>query len=243
VVAAGLGLWELASAAGLLPRLYFPPPSFIARTLARLLVDDGLMVDARATLSRVLAGLLLGGVPGLVIGFVMGWSGRLRAVVDPLVAAAHPVPKIAIFPLLVIIFGIGDMSKVVAIAVAVFFPILISTMTGVRQINPVFFDVGRNYGAGPWRVFFRIVVPGSLPMALAGTRLALNVSLLVAIAVELAASDSGLGAVLWLARETLKVEEIYATLVVVSAVGVGFNLVLQRASARLVPWQEERGET
>jgi NitT/TauT family transport system permease protein len=238
VLATGLGAWEAASRAGLLSPLYFPAPSVIALALADLFATGDLAGHLWATVVRLGWGLTLGGVPGLLIGLAMGSSRRLHDALDPIVAAVHPVPKIAIFPLILVLFGIGELSKVIAVAIAAFFPLLISTMTGVRQINPIYFDVARNYGSSRARLVADVVVPGSLPMALAGARLSLNVALLVAIAVELVAPDRGLGAVLWLARETLRVEDLYATLVIVAALGVGMNVLLQRAAVRLIPWQD-----
>jgi len=179
-------------------------------------------------------------MPGLVLGLAMGSSSRLRTVLDPLVAALHPLPKIAVLPLIMIIFGIGEASKVVVIAIACFFPMLLSTAAGVRQIHPIYFQVAENYGARLLQVFTRVVLPGSLPLVLSGLRLALNTALLLAIAVELVAAREGLGSMIWFAWETLRTEDLYATLATTAALGISFNLVVQRLTAKLVPWQVER---
>jgi NitT/TauT family transport system permease protein len=240
IVAGVLAVWEWRVHAGGLSALFFPAPSTIALTLVRLLGSGELASHLSATLSRLSLGFALGGLPGLTLGLTMGWSRRLRLVIDPLIAAAHPVPKIAILPLIMIIFGIGETSKVVVIAVVVFFPMLINTMAGVRQISPIHFEVAQNYGARLFKVFTRVVVPGSLPFVLTGARLALNVGLLVTIAVELVAAQEGLGEMIWFAWETLRTEELYASLIVIAALGIGLNFVLQRLTAHLVPWQVER---
>jgi NitT/TauT family transport system permease protein len=240
VVAVALTVWEWQARTGGLSALFFPAPSTIALTLVRLLTSGELAVNVGATLSRLFLGFALGGLPGLILGLAMGWSRRLRVVVDPFIAAAHPVPKIAVLPLIMIIFGIGESSKVVVVAVAVFFPMLINTMAGVRQISPIYFEVAQNYGAGLIKVFTRVVVPGSLPLVLTGARLALNVALLLTIAVELVAAQEGLGEMIWFAWQTLRTEELYASLIVIAALGISFNLLLQRLTVRLVPWQVER---
>jgi NitT/TauT family transport system permease protein len=170
----------------------------------------------------------------------MGWSRSLRAALDPLVAAVHPLPKIAVLPLIMIIFGIGESSKIVVIAVGTFFPMLINSMAGVRQISPIHFEVAENYGASPFKVLTRVIIPGSLPLVLAGARLALNIALLLTIAVELVSAREGLGEMIWFAWQTLRTEELYASLVVIGALGVTFNLLLQALSQRLVPWHLER---
>jgi ABC-type nitrate/sulfonate/bicarbonate transport system permease component len=239
IVVVALTAWELGVHTGRLSALFFPAPSAIVLTLVQLLTSGELAVNVGATLSRLFLGFALGGLPGLILGLVMGWSRRLRVVVDPFIAAAHPVPKIAVLPLIMIIFGIGESSKVVVVAVAAFFPMLINTMAGVRQISPIYFEVAENYGAGLIKVFTRVVVPGSLSLVLTGARLALNVALLLTIAVELVAAQEGLGEMIWFAWETLRTEELYASLIVIAALGISFNLLLQRLTARLVPWQVE----
>jgi NitT/TauT family transport system permease protein len=240
IVAAILAAWEVAVRTGGLSALFFPAPSVIVGTLYRLLASGRLTANVGATLSRVLVGFILGGIPGVVLGLLMGWSRRLHAVVDPFIAAAHPVPKIAILPLIMIIFGIGETSKMIVVAVAVFFPILLNTMAGVRHIHPIHFEVATNYGASVSKVFTRVVIPGSLPFMLTGIRLALNVALLLTIAVELVAAENGLGAMVWLAWETLRTEELYASIVVAAALGICFKLIIQRLMQRLVPWRVER---
>jgi ABC-type nitrate/sulfonate/bicarbonate transport system permease component len=240
LVVATVAAWEAAAREGWLPALLLPAPSTIAATLASLVASGELIGETAATVSRVFIGLVLGGVPGALAGLAMGWSRRARTVGDPLVAALHPIPKIAVLPLIMVLFGIGDASKVVVIAVSAFFPMLIGAMEGVRQISPIHFEVARNCGASPAKVLARVVLPGSLPMLLAGARLALNTALLLAIAVELVLTKNGLGAMIWMAWQTLRVDRLYAALVAIAALGVAFNAILQRLSSALVPWQEER---
>lgn len=240
VLGAILLIWELRGRTGGLSALFFPAPTTIALTLARLATSGELATHLGATLSRLLLGFICGGLPALILGLGMGWSRRLRVVVDPFIAAAHPIPKIAILPLIMIIFGIGEASKIVVVAVAVFFPMLINTMAGVRHISPIYFEVAENYGARWFQVFARVVGPGALPLVLTGARLALNTALVVTIAVELVAAQRGLGEMIWFAWETLRTEELYASLIVIAALGIGLNVLLQWLTAYLVPWEVER---
>ena len=138
------------------------------------------------------------------------------------------------------VFGIGDGSKVVVIAVSAFFPMLISAMAGVRQISPIHFEVARSCGASRTKILTRVVLPGSLRLLIAGTRLALNTALLLTMAVELVLTQNGLGSMIWMAWQTLRVEQLYASLIVVSALGFLYNALLARLADRLVPWQVER---
>ncbi|HSS66333.1 MAG TPA: ABC transporter permease [Gammaproteobacteria bacterium] len=234
----GLALWEWKTRSGDLSALYFPAPSEIAKSFVRLLYDGDLAVNLGATLKRVFLGFLLGASPGLLIGVMMGRSSRIRSIADPFVAALHPIPKIAILPLFMIIFGIGETSKVMVIAVAVFFPLVINAAAGVREIHPVHFEVARNFGAGPVRVFTSVMLPGALPLILAGVRLGLNIALLVTIAIELLAVQTGLGKMMWFAWQTMRTEELYVSLFVTAAVGIGLNVCLEGLRRYLVPWQE-----
>ncbi len=237
--AACFGAWEVLSRVGVLPRFFFPPPSVIAVTLKELLTSGQLTIHLKATLGRLFLGFLIGGLPGYILGMWMGWSYRVRRILDPFVAALHPVPKISMLPIIMIIFGIGIVSRTFVVSLACFFPMLINTMSGVRQIHPLYFEVAQNYGAGSFQIFRKVVAPGSLPFVLAGARLGLNVALSLTIAVELVAAKEGLGTMIWLAWQTFRIEELYAGVVLAALIGIGIRLIVQYLTRRLVPWQLE----
>jgi len=240
IIGLGLVLWELFSKTGRLSALFFPAPTTIVASLFQMILNGKLAIHLVATVERLVIGFAIGGSAGLLLGLAMGWSPRLRQIIDPLIAAIHPIPKIAIFPLIMIIFGIGEASKIVAISIAAFFPMLINCMTGVRQLNPVYFEVTQNYRASSWKTFSRVVVPGSSPLILTGTRLAINMAMVIAIAVELLAAKEGLGVIIWFSWQTLRIEELYASLVVIALLGIGINLFLQFLSKRLTPWYNDQ---
>lgn len=240
LVLVGLILWELFSRAGKISLLFFPPPSLILSTLWQMIVSGKLWPHLLATLERLVLGFTIGGLAGLILGLGMGWSVRIRAIADPFIAALHPIPKIAIFPLIMIIFGIGEASKVVAIAIAAFFPMLINSMAGVRQLSPVYFEVTKNYGASRRKIFSRVIVPGSLPLILTGVRLAINMAMVIAIAVELLAAKEGLGVIIWFSWQTLRIEDLYASLIVIGTLGFSINWLLQRFTRRLAPWYHDQ---
>lgn len=237
VVAGLLVIWEVMARAGLLPGVLFSSPTTVVATLFDSLRSGEMFGHMTATLARMIPGLLLGAIPGLLLGLAMGSSSRLRRALDPLLMMIHPIPKIAILPLLMIFLGIGEASRIAVAAVAAFFPMLINTMAGVRQIDPVYFEVAENYGASRMKLLTRVVLPGSLPMALSGLRLAANVTLLVTISAEIVMANEGLGSLVWLAWETLRVELLYATLIVVSLLGIGLSMGLRWLHRRLAPWQ------
>jgi ABC-type nitrate/sulfonate/bicarbonate transport system permease component len=235
-----LVVWELLASRKVISVLFFPAPSTIVKALVRMLTDGTLGASTLASLRRLFLGFLVGASTGLLLGLAMGWSSRIRAIMDPVIAALHPIPKLAIFPLLMIIFGLGEFSKIVAIALAAFFPVLINSMTGVRELNPVYFDVAKNYGASRWKTFTRVVVPGSAPMVLSGFRIGVNMALVITIAVELLAANQGLGVLIWFGWQTFRIEELYVSLFVTAFLGILINYMLVGASRVLVPWSNTR---
>jgi NitT/TauT family transport system permease protein len=230
-----LVVWELLAQLQLISRIFLPAPSRIFTFLGKSLVQ-GELLPVGATLGRMAAGFSLGTIPALLLGWAMGRLRPVRQFFDPFIAALHPIPKIAIFPLLMLVFGIGEASKVVAIAITSFFPVVVNTIAGTRTISPVYFEVASNYGASRWQTLWRVVIPGSLPMVLAGLRIALNTSLVVAVAVELLASRTGLGVLIWFAWQTLRVEQLYGTLFVTALIGISLNILIERVARWLAPW-------
>jgi ABC-type nitrate/sulfonate/bicarbonate transport system permease component len=233
-------VWEVSGRLGLISTLFFPTPSTILKALVELARSGELWDHLAATTLRMLAGFLLGGTVGWALGLLMGWSRSIRLALDPIVASVHPLPKIAILPLLMIIFGLGELSKIVAVAIAVFFPVLISTLAGVMQIPEIHFAVAKIHQARSIQVLKRVVLPGSLPTVLAGIRLGLNTALLITIAVELVAARRGMGAFIWLSWEIFRTEYVYVSLLVIGMLGVLSNLLLQYVSVRMLPWKAER---
>ena len=232
-------VWEIAVRIGYISALFFPAPSSVANHLLAQIVDGTLWPHVGATLIRLSSGFVVGGCTGLVLGLLMGWSEPIGKVLDPFVAAAHPLPKIALLPLAMVLLGIGEASKIAMVAVATFFPMLINTMSGVRQLDPIYLEVAHNYGTPLHKLFTRVILPGSLPFILAGARIALNTALVITIAVELLTAKMGLGGIIWLAWQTLRMEQLYVALLVTMLLGIASNRVLHFVGRRAMPWHLE----
>ncbi|MBT7191434.1 MAG: ABC transporter permease [Anaerolineae bacterium] len=228
--------WELDSYYGIISTIFFPPPSKIWAGFIKLSLNGSLFSATTTTLFRFLAGLISGAFLGAALGLLMGRYSGLNAFFSPYIAALYPIPKIAIFPLLMVVFGIGEGSKFVAIFLGAFFPMLISTLSGVQQINKIYFDVGKNYGIDGKKAFSHILIPGSLPSIMAGLRLAANVGFIVTISVEIISARNGLGVLLWFSWQTLRVNELYAVLVVIAITGIVLSYVIDQMTERLIPW-------
>lgn len=240
-VAAGvLTIWEAASRFAFVSPAILPPPTAIARALVGALTGGDLLTHLGVTLGRLTAGVLLGGTAGLLTGLAMGWSRRLRGVADPFVSMIHPVPKLALLPLLMVFLGLGEAPKVLVIAATSFFPMVLNAMAGVRQISPVHFDVARSHGASRRQMLRRVVIPGSLPTVLIGARLATNVALVTTVAVEMIAAQRGLGSQLWLSWQVMRVDLLFATVALIALLGVVINRGMRRLARRAAPWLSER---
>jgi NitT/TauT family transport system permease protein len=230
-------LWELAGRAGLIDLRFFPEPSVIMVRVYTLTMTGELLRNLGATLQRLAIGFAGGGISALFLGVAMGLSRPLRSAIDPLVAATYPIPKSAIFPLLLLIFGLGEASKVVMVGLGMFYPVLINTVSGVANIPPIFLDVSRNFGASRWQVFSTVAIPGALPSIMAGIKLGVGMGLILIVIAELTGANSGIGYMIWDAWQVLNVETMYAGLLVIAVLGFIFTISVDFIERRLLPWQ------
>lgn len=261
--------WELLVRAGILSPTWFPPPTGIAAALWDLVVsydrfsqtslvgrpweigalwpEQGLaglwslLAEGHvwATLMRVVVGFFIGAVPGVLLGVLMGVNQTVRLMLDTTLSAVYVLPKIAIFPIVMLMFAdpFGEGPKIAVVALSVFFLVTINTMAGVRDIDPVYLMAGRNYGAHGWQLFRHVIVPAALPIIFAGLRLALGTALIVIIAVEFLRAKQGVGYMTYYYWEVLVPEKMYAGLVVVMLLGVLLTYALQWVERRVMPWQ------
>lgn len=234
-----LVVWELVVRTRLLDSRFFPAPSAVLRTLGGLMVSGALFEDAAISLARIGIGFALGAAAGIVVGLLMGVSRLVRAALKPLIGVIYPIPKIAILPLVMLIFGLGEASKYVIVAIGVFFLVLLNTMAGVVNIDRIYRDVGRNFGARPTDVLLTIALPGALPLIFTGLRLAWGTALLLIVAAEFIAARSGLGYLVWNAWQTFAVEEMYAGLLTISALGLASFALFDIIERRLLPWKPD----
>ena len=230
-------LWQLLLMAGLGDRRFIPTPSDIALRYWQMLASGELLYHSGITLYRVLAGFLLGIVPGIAAGLCMAMFRPVRIFFDPLIAALFPIPKIALMPLLLLAFGFGDASKIAVVVIAVFFPVVVNTYVGASNIEKIYWDVAKNYGASQSMIFRRIVFFGALPMIFAGLRIALAVSFIVLVAAEFVATKAGIGYLIWNSWELLQVDVMFVGIVTVGLLGLVSTVILQEIERKAIPWK------
>jgi len=232
-----LTAWEWAAAAGWLREAFFPRPSSVAAQFQVLVRDGTLTAHLGATLSRVAWAFVVAAVPGVALGLVMGVWRTAREVLDPLFAFVYPIPSVLFLPLAAFVLGRGEAARVLTSAVTSFFLVAANTTTGVRQLDRSVLEAAVHYGATGHRLFLRVLLPGALPWIFTGLRLGLGFALIVVVAVEMVGAERGLGSLLWLSWQTLKVRDMYVTLLVVGFLGLVATYGLERLRERLLPWQ------
>jgi ABC-type nitrate/sulfonate/bicarbonate transport system permease component len=230
-------LWEILARLGILDTRFFPAPSQILSTMLTMMKSGELQDDTLISMTRLAVGFLVGGIPALIIGVVMGLNSTLRAMIDPLIAATYPIPKSSILPLALLVLGLGEASKIFMVAIGVFYPIAMNAMAGVREINKVYLDVGHNFKASRWDVFRTIALPGAMPMIMTGVKLGIGMGLVLIAIAEMVGAKSGLGYLIWNAWETFAVDQMYVGLFVIALIGFALTLILNELEKVLVPWK------
>jgi len=231
-------VWEVTGRFKMMDLRYFPMPSVIAVSFWDLLFGGYLWPDFKASIIRIFLGFLLGSVPGLVLGVAMGLWRPLRFAINPIIYATYPIPKIAILPLVILLFGLGEMSKVFVVAIGAFYLVLLNTMTGVVCIDRIYFDVCKNLRTNRRDLYLRVVLPAALPAMMTGLKLALGVSLLLIVAAEMLGANHGVGHMIWDSWQTFTVPRMYVGLIIISALGYILSVVADHIEREILPWRD-----
>jgi taurine transport system permease protein len=239
-IAGLLLLWQLVTAAQWVAPLFLPPPLAVWHKLLQVagpgFMDATLWQHAAASLSRVGLALALAVLTAIPLGFAMGLSPLLRGLLDPLVEFYRPVPPLAYLPLIVIWFGIGELSKVLLIALAIFAPLVIATAGGVRHVREAQLQAARSLGATRAQLLRQVVLPAALPEILTGLRVGLGVGWSTLVAAELVAATQGLGFMVQSAAQFLNTDIVVLGILVIAVIAFTLELGLRALQRRLVPW-------
>ncbi|MPZ87898.1 MAG: ABC transporter permease subunit [Nitriliruptorales bacterium] len=225
---------------GVLDARFFPAPSSILARMGQLISTGELLEHTVASLRRLFLGFWVGLVPALLLGVAMGLMRPVRAALSPIVSGTYPIPKSALLPLILLIFGLGEMSKIVMVAIGVFYPVVLNTMAGVMQIAPMYYDVAHNFRANRVQVFRTVALPGAMPSIMTGVELGAGLGLILIAIAEMVGARSGLGFMIWDAWQLYSVETMYVGLLVIAVIGYVLSLLLSELSRLLIPWNRER---
>ncbi len=238
LIGAALLAWEIVARSGLWSPLLFPSLASIGRELGRFASGTDGLLEAWTSLERALGGFALAAVLGVLIGMLMGRSAFIAGLLEPLFSGTYAVPKLALFPIFIFIFGIGSLSKVALVFLECLYPMVIITSQGARSVNRVLLWSAQNMGASRSEILRRVVIPATAPFIFAGLRVALPVALIVVIITEMVSSADGLGYLVIYALSSLKTDRMLAVVVVIALLGLALDWLLVLLRDRLVYWEK-----
>ncbi|MEX2520996.1 MAG: ABC transporter permease [Paracoccaceae bacterium] len=235
--AALLALWEVGTRSGFISSLTLPRPSDVAETLWRLWETGLLFEHLIPSVSRLVVGAALGVSAGICVGVLIGLFTLVRAGLAPFIAAIFPIPKIALLPLFVIWFGIGEPSKYALIAFGAFTPTVVATWGAVDNVDRTLVRMGQSFGM-PWGAIVRkIVMPAALPGILSGLRISLAIAIILLVAAEMLGAEYGIGAYILEAGALYDLERLFAGVLILSVMGLIVSYGVGLLEKRLLGWR------
>ncbi|ORW07781.1 ABC transporter permease [Mycobacterium kyorinense] len=231
-------LWQLGSALGLIPQDVLPAPSLIAEAGVELL-DNGQLVDAlQVSGMRVIEGLLLGGLVGITLGSAVGLSQWFESTIDPPMQMLRALPHLGLIPLFILWFGIGELPKVLLVALGVAFPLYLNSFAAIRHVDLKLFETAQVLGFSFWQRFTRIIVPSAAPQVLVGLRQSLAIAWLTLIVAEQINADKGIGFLINNARDLLRIDIIIFGLIVYALLGIITDAVVRFFERRALRYRQ-----
>jgi ABC-type nitrate/sulfonate/bicarbonate transport system permease component len=232
-----VALWQAGASAGVIPTLFLPAPVSIAKALWHLAISGELWKHLSASLARLAIGWVVGTVFGVGLGLAVGMWSAIRSPGMAVVAALFPIPKIALVPLFIIWFGIGEGSKIATLAFGVFFPTVIATAGGVDNVSRSLIRMGQGFGLSTGAIVRKIVLPGALPAILSGFRVTTSIAIVLLVAAEMIGAETGIGAFVLAAGNLYDTDALLAGIVVLSALGLTLSWLIGLAERALLGWR------
>lgn len=232
-----LAIWEVAPRAGLADPVFLPPFSTVATTFLGLVADGTIGTQVGTSLARAGAGFAIAVLVAIPLGLVVGWYARAAQYLSPFFELFRNTAALALLPVFILVLGIGETSKVAIVVYACFFPLLLSTITGVRTVDPLLVRSARSLGLGSPALFVKVVLPSAVPTVFTGVRMAATSSILVLIAAEMVGAKAGLGYFITYTQFNFQIPEMYAGIVTIALVGVAVNAGLVLLERRLMRWR------
>lgn len=233
-----LAAWQLAGYLGWIDTFFLPTPLAIFASLWSLIVSGDMTTHLGISIGRAAAGFALGGSLGLILGLLTGFSRKSEIFLDPTVQMLRMIPHLAIAPLIILWFGFGETSKVLIIAKGAFFPLYVNTFLGIRSVDKKLFEVSKVLQYSRFQQIMRLIIPSSLPNILMGLRLSLAVSWLGLVVAELIGSQSGVGFLINLAKQSSLTEQIFVGVLVFAVVGMMVDLFVRSLERRWLKWRD-----
>lgn len=233
-----LVVWEAAVRFNLLDAYVFPAPTTILQKIFELAQEGTLWGHIGITFFRVMIGFLAGTIAAVVLGSIVGYFKWFEQLMDPLLQAFRAIPSLAWVPLFILWMGIGESSKVMLIAVGVFFPIYLNIVSGIQGVDRKLIEVGKIYHFTPLQIVRRIILPASLPSFLVGLRSGVGLGWMFVVAAELMGASQGLGYLLVVGQNTYSPQLIIASIILFALLGKATDSLLKALEARALKWQD-----
>lgn len=233
-----LAIWQYASSAGWIPGTLLPSPYAIAVQGYELLVTGELLHHLGISVARAASGFLVGGSIGLASGLAVGFLRPAEQALDPMLQMLRTIPHLAITPLFILWFGIGETSKILLIALGAFFPLYVNTFLGIRGVDRKLVEVARVLEFSRWQQIRLVILPGALPNVLLGVRLSLGVSWLGLVVAEMMGSSSGVGYLIQDARQFSVITIVFVGIAIFAAIGKLSDSLVRWLEKRLLKWRE-----
>ena len=238
-LAAFLGLWELLPAIGWLNPFFTSSPSRIL-SAASWLFAHGLWSDILVSLSEFGLGMLIAIILGILVGMLLGWYRTLDAMFEPFVTTLNSMPRVALLPLIIIWLGIGIESKVAAVFLGAFFPIVITVMKGVRMVDENLLKCARSFNATDWQIFSSLVLPTCVPFLVAGLHIAVGRGLVGVVIGELLASQAGVGHMINKASTTFQTDKVFVGVILLTGFGYLLTAILKLLERTFDTWRADK---
>lgn len=229
-------VWQLLVGTGAVSARILPTPWGVVSAAWDLLLSGDLLRDVGVSARRALTGLLIGGGIGLVLGFLNGVFRPFERLFDSTLQMVRTVPHLALLPLVILWFGIGEPARIFLISLGVFFPLYLNTFYGIRQVDLNLTEMGRAYGLSTWGLLRHVILPGALPSILVGLRYALGIMWLTLVVAEMNAATSGIGFLTATAREFMRTDVLTFSVVLYALLGKLADVVARLLERRLLPW-------
>lgn len=236
-----IAVWETLAQLGWVSPQVLPAPSRVLRTAFKLAVSGTLLNDLSVSLLRAAVGFAVGGSIAFALGIFVGFSRFAEALIDRSVQMVRAIPFLALLPLVIVWFGVGESEKIFLVSLGVAFPIYINTTLGIRQVDPKLLELGRVQGLGKWQLIRRIILPGALPSILTGVRYSLATAWLALVVAETIGAQSGIGFLAMDAREFLRTDVVVLTIVIYALIGVAADSVARLLERKLLAWHPNYG--
>jgi NitT/TauT family transport system permease protein len=234
-------VWETAPRLALVDRTFLPPFSEVAVAWWQLLLDGQLAEHTQASLGRSLTGFGLAVALAVPLGLLIGWYRPLADLLGPLLEVFRNTAALALLPVFVLLLGIGETSKISIVLYACTWPILLNTISAVRSVDPTLLRLARSMDLPAPRIFQKVILPASVPTVFTGIRLAGAVAILVLVAAEMVGAKAGLGYLVNASQFNFAIPDMYAGIITISAIGVGFNQLLVALERRFTSWRTPTG--